>query len=527
MKKLILVSAFSLFLAASTISCQDRREKSEENVTVQSDSDFRPNFHFTPDSGWMNDPNGMFYLDGTYHLFFQHNPDDNVWGPMHWGHATSTDLIIWEEQPIAIEPDEYGTIFSGSAVVDHKNTSGLGDGTTPPVIAIFTYHDAEAADAGDDDYQTQGIAYSLDKGKTWIKYKQNPVLQNPGIRDFRDPKVGWHEEEQKWIMALAVQDRISFYSSPNLLEWEHQSDFGENMGGHGGVWECPDLFKMTVEETGEEKWVLLVSINPGGPNGGSATQYFVGDFDGGTFTPDKSIAGMKEEHDYWIDFGKDNYAGVTWSNIPESDGRDIFIGWMSNWQYANEVPTEQWRSSMTVPRNLRLKKDGDTYRILSSPVKELEKYFSGSKEVETIKVGGEPEVLASSGDFTSTVINFKIPNLQDQIYLFTFSNEVGDNLKFGYSHIDKEFFLDRGDSGLTDFNDVFGRETSTAPRLADSHTLDVEIVMDKTSIEIFYDNGKTVMTEIFFPREPYEILTADSKEDFELRDLQINQLNFN
>ncbi|MDT0687683.1 glycoside hydrolase family 32 protein [Autumnicola psychrophila] len=530
MKKLILISAFSLFSAPVLVSCQGGKENTgdkTEEVAIQSDLDFRPNFHFTPDSGWMNDPNGMFYLDGTYHLFFQHNPDDNVWGPMHWGHATSTDLITWEEQPIALEPDEHGTIFSGSAVVDHNNTSGLGDGNTPPVIAIFTYHDAEAADAGEDDFQTQGIAYSLDKGQTWTKYEQNPVLPNPGIKDFRDPKVNWYEEDQKWVMALAVQDHISFYSSPNLLEWERESDFGQNMGAHGGVWECPDLFRMTVEETGEEKWVLLVSINPGGPNGGSATQYFVGDFNGTTFTPDESLNKIGEEHDYWIDFGKDNYAGVTWSNIPETDGRDIFIGWMSNWQYANEVPTEQWRSTMTVPRNLKLKTDGDSYKIYSSPVKELDKYIVNTIEKREMQVSEGTAITTDSINLAKAHLTFDITNLEDKTYEFALLNSVGDTLKFGYDHNDKQFYVNRKNSGLTGFSETFTEKKSTATRTSKSENLPVEIILDKTSIELFYDNGETVMTEIFFPRRPFETLKVVGDDSFIIENVKINQLTLN
>ncbi|MGY5849868.1 glycoside hydrolase family 32 protein [Salegentibacter sp. F14] len=512
-------------------SCKDHETEkptSENDTVVQADEDFRPDFHFTPKSGWMNDPNGMFYLDGTYHLFFQHNPDDNVWGPMHWGHATSTDMINWEEQPIALEPDEHGTIFSGSAVVDHQNTSGLGDGETPPVIAIFTYHDAEREQEGEDDFQTQGIAYSLDAGKTWTKYEENPVLGNPGIRDFRDPKVTWYEEANKWIMSLAVQDRISFFSSPNLLDWEHESDFGQDMGGHGGVWECPDLFKMEVENTGEEKWVLLVSINPGGPNGGSATQYFVGDFDGTAFTPDESIAGMGEEHQYWLDFGKDNYAGVTWSNIPEEDGRHLFIGWMSNWQYANEVPTETWRSAMTLPRDLNLIQQEDTYRIVSTPVRELEAYRSEGILKKSVEVEDSTSLVSSLDlDLSRAEIVFEISQLQEQEYVFSLSNEIGDVLKFGYEHGKGEFFIDRSNSGLVDFNDNFADKISTAPRLSASENLKVRAIIDNMSIELFFDDGHTVMSEIFFPQQAYTNFYAKGDQKFEISNLKINQIKQN
>ncbi len=521
-----------LFVGGLTFtSCKERNVKkstSKNDTIVQSDEDFRPNFHFSPQSGWMNDPNGMFYLDGTYHLFFQHNPDDNIWGPMHWGHAISTDLINWEEQPIALEPDELGTIFSGSAVVDHENTSGLGDGKTPPVIAIYTYHDADKAETGADDFQTQGIAYSPDAGKTWEKYDKNPVLDNPGIRDFRDPKVSWDEETNKWIMALAVEDHIRFYSSSNLLDWKEESSFGKDLGGHGGVWECPDLIKMDIKNSDEEKWVLLVSINPGGPNGGSATQYFVGDFDGSTFTPDESIAEIGEDHNYWIDFGKDNYAGVTWSNIPEEDSRHLFIGWMSNWQYANEVPTETWRSTMTLPRELQLHKEDEKYLISSAPAGEIKDFRKNVLSKETLKINKTQNLVEKTEiDLSKAEISFEIPDLTEGKYEFVFSNERGDNLKFGYDHSKKEFFLNRSESGLVDFNENFGNKTSVAPRLSDAENLKVHLFIDKTSIEIFFDDGKTVMTEIFFPKTPYEKFSASDHENFSINNLNINQLNAN
>ena len=274
-------------------------------------------------------------------------------------------MIDWEEQPIALKPDEKGYIFSGSAVVDKNNSSRFGDGITPPVIAIFTYHDPKAEKEGRIDFQSQAIAFSLDEGKTWTKYKGNPVIANPDLKDFRDPKVIWDEANKQWLMALATVDKTLFYSSPNLKEWALLSNFGKGIGAHDGVWECPDLFPMKVENSDEVKWVLIQSLNPGGYNGGSGTQYFVGDFDGKKFKLDPSMENLPEKHDHWIDYGKDNYAGVTWSNIPDSDGRILFMGWMSNWLYGKEVPTETWRSAMTVARELKLRKVGDTYRIYS------------------------------------------------------------------------------------------------------------------------------------------------------------------
>ncbi|MEY2704299.1 MAG: hypothetical protein RL407_361, partial [Bacteroidota bacterium] len=248
---------------------------------------YRPGYHFSPKQGWMNDPNGLVYLDGEYHLFFQHYPDSTVWGPMHWGHAVSQDLIHWEELPIALFPDSLGYIFSGSAVYDAANTSGLGSTETPPLVALFTYHDPKGEKEGRIDFQKQGLAYSLDKGQTWQKYEGNPVLGNPGIRDFRDPKitqVAQADGKSSWVMTLAARDRVHFYESANLKEWAFLGEFGQGIGAHGGVWECPDLLSLKAPD-GSQKWVLLVSMNPGGPQKGSATQYFIGDFKQGVFTP--------------------------------------------------------------------------------------------------------------------------------------------------------------------------------------------------------------------------------------------------
>ena len=310
---------------------------SQTNVQAAKEQ-HRPQIHFTPKAHWMNDPNGMFYNKGVYHLFFQYYPGASVWGPMHWGHATSKDLMHWQEQPIALYPDSLGYIFSGSAVVDKSNTSGFGKKGQVPIVAIFTHHNMEGEKEKRNDFQNQSIAYSLDDGKTWVKYAGNPVLHNPGIVDFRDPKVMWYEAQKKWIMTLATKDRVTFYSSPNLKEWTKESEFGETLGAHGGVWECPDLF--TLYDNGKKVWALTVSINPGGPNKGSATQYFLGDFDGNRFTP-------LSTETKWIDYGTDDYAGVTWSN---TGNRKIFLGWMSNWQYATIVPTNIWRSATTIPR---------------------------------------------------------------------------------------------------------------------------------------------------------------------------------
>lgn len=457
---------------------------------------YRPQYHFTPPSQWMNDPNGMVYYESEFHLFYQHYPDSNVWGPMHWGHAVSKDLVSWEHLPIALYPDSLGYIFSGSAVVDAKNTSGLGTETNPPLVAIYTYHDAEGERAGKNDFQTQGIAYSVDKGRTWTKYENNPVLKSPGIKDFRDPKVSWYDDGKKWVMALAVQDHIRFYSSPNLLDWSLESEFGKDAGAHGGVWECPDLFPLTVEETGETKWVLLVSINPGAPNGGSGTQYFVGDFDGKAFKPDSKDS-------KWIDYGTDNYAGVTWSDVPVEDGRRVFLGWMSNWQYGQVVPTTVWRSAMTLPRNLELKKLKNGYVLHSPPVAEVEKLRAGTQNIT--KMLQSAEQVATDSLF-ELELSLRIP--EDQKFTLNFSNDAGDTARLIVQS--DGMYFDRTKSGAVDFEAGFAA-VHEAPR-PQGKVISLRIFVDVSSVEVFANEGEVVMTEIVFPKAHYSQLSLETPE---------------
>ncbi|NCA85203.1 MAG: glycoside hydrolase family 32 protein [Clostridia bacterium] len=466
----------------------------------------RLQFHFTPDSMWMNDPNGMVYYNGEYHLFYQYYPDDAVWGPMHWGHAISTDLVHWEHLPVALFPDEHGWIFSGSAVVDYKNTSGLGTAEAPALVAIFTYHNPEIEKEGRDNFQTQGLAYSTDRGRTWHKYAQNPVLDNPGIRDFRDPKVMWYQAGKKWIMTLAAQDHIAFYSSPNLIDWTAESDYGKTEGAHGGVWECPDLFPMTID--GQQKWVLLVSINPGGINGGSATQYFIGDFDGKTFINENA-----PETVLWVDWGKDNYAGVTWAGIPDEDGRRIFIGWMSNWQYATTVPTERWRSASTLPRTLLLENTNAGVRLISQPVEELKKLrlvpiqleagmISADKIVEGID---KAQPMCGELDLTVMMRNGSQFGLASEFGV-KLSNAAGEQVLIGYEPVKQQFFVDRNQSGKTDFNENFPARV-IAQRISHDETIRMRLFIDVASVELFADDGQTVMTNIFFPNLDFDTIT--------------------
>ena len=478
----------------------------------------RPQFHFTPPSMWMNDPNGMVYYDGEYHLFYQYYPDDTVWGPMHWGHAISRDLVTWQHLPIALYPDKLGYIFSGSAVVDWRNTSGLGTGGKPPLVAIFTYHDPVRAKAGTNDHEYQGIAYSNDGGRIWTKYDGNPVLANlEKEKDFRDPNVFWHAPTSRWVMTLSVHDRVEFWASKNLEDWQYLSSFGEKWGAHGGTWECPDLFPLTVSGTGETRWVLLLNLNPGGPQGGSGTQYFVGDFDGERFELDPSFAATLEEQSaVWLDWGSDDYAGVTWSDVPPADGRRIFIGWMSNWNYAQAVPTHPWRSAMTLPRTLTLHDTGSGYRVYSVPVGELAKLEAESVAIPEMKVAGTVD-LSGRVDFpvstSRVVLEFRIDNERAGQVGVVLSNGQGERYRIGFDADADAFYSDRRQAGDHAFSDRFADRLHRAPREADSDIVRLDLYFDVASAELFADSGATVITETFFPTVPFDRIALEAGGD--------------
>jgi fructan beta-fructosidase len=462
---------------------------------------YRPQIHFSPPAHWMNDPNGMVYYEGTYHLFYQYYPKGTVWGPMHWGHATSTDMINWKNQPIALYPDSLGLIFSGSAVVDYNNTGGFGKNGKPPLVAIFTHHDQAKEKDGKNDTENESLAYSNDGGKTWAKYQHNPVLKNPGISDFRDPNVMWYAPEKKWVMSLATKDRITFYSSKNLKDWKKESEFSEHNGAHGGVWECPDMFPITATD-GKKLSILIVNINPGGPQGGSATQYFVGNFDGNKFIPNHTDT-------RWVDQGSDEYAGVTWHN---TGNRRIFLGWMSNWEYATTVPTKVWRSAMTVPRELKLIKVDAGYFVASEPVTELDKLKTASVSLNNLSVKGSvslTKLLKRSDDQYKLHISSK----QLNSFSITLSNTIGEQLVIGYDKDGNSWYIDRTKAGVSDFNKDFTKRIATK-RIASGKNTDMTLVVDAASVELFADKGLTVMTSIFFPRKPYNKIVASSTGSF-------------
>ncbi|MDB5131700.1 MAG: glycoside hydrolase family 32 protein [Mucilaginibacter sp.] len=497
MKNNLRILAIQVLMLASFVC------KAQDAVQSVYKEEHRPQLHFSPKAHWINDPNGMVYFNNTYHLFYQYYPNGTIWGPMHWGHATSTDLFHWKELPIALYPDSLGYIFSGSAVADVNNTSGFGKGGKIPLIAIFTHHDPKGEKENTDKFQNQSLAYSLDEGVTWTKYNGNPVLKNPGIRDFRDPKVMWYAAEKKWVMTLATKDRITFYSAPDLKTWKKESEFGLTIGAHGGVWECPDLFPLQLG--GKTYWVLLVNLNPGGPNGGSATQYFVGQFDGKTFTP----ADTKTR---WIDYGPDEYAGVTWSN---TGVRKIFLGWMTNWSYANQVPTVAWRNAMTIPRELSLKKMNGQLLVASTPVKEI-KNIVAATPVISLNPSQVYNLPAQS--------ELKISTAQIQDIVVTFSNANGERVTVGYDKQANQYYIDRTQSGKTDFQKSF-KGRFVAPRFTSANNADITLVVDAASVELFADNGLTVMTGIYFPNATFNKVSVSGSKDLKIKLTELTSIH--
>lgn len=474
---------------------------------------FRPQFHFSPGKKWMNDPNGLVFYKGIYHLFYQYYPEDIVWGPMHWGHATSTDLIHWKHHKIALFPDKLGYIFSGSAVMDVNNTSGLGTLKNPAMIAIFTYHNMQIEKAGGINVQSQGLAYSLDEGETWLKYNENPIIANPDLKDFRDPNVFWNKETNTWNLILVAGDYAQFYTSKNLISWKLESEFGKGIGAHGGVWECPNLFKIKVENSNEEKWVLLISINPGAPNGGSGTQYFIGDFDGKNFKTNQNDT-------KWVDNGADNYAGITYNDAP--DNKRIFIGWMSNWLYARNTPTKNWRSAMTLPREISLSKINNNYVLKNSPVSQLKSQLKQDFYKDLIVLKSKQKTTLNYDNLNQSQIQFSAnaKNLK-----LVFSNDVKDSLVLNYDSTQKTFSIDRRHSGIVNFEPNFEKSihTTATPNII-SETIDYQIILDWSSIEIFLNGGVYSFTEQIFPKKPYTKLTIQSDENQEIRNISIYKI---
>ena len=465
---------------------------------------------------WMNDPNGLVFYKGEYHLFYQHNPNDIVWGPMHWGHALSQDLLTWEHLPIVMEPDEIGGIYSGSAVVDWKDTSGFFDGKEG-LIALFTHHRENG--------QVQSLAYSKDKGRTWIKYNGNPVIQNPGKQDFRDPKLFWHEDSQKWVTLIVYGDRIRFYVSQNLMDWDYTGEFGDKDGCHDGVWECPELFELHVNgDVENKKWVLKVDVG-NAYAGGSGGQYYIGHFDGKTF-----INENPPEQILWLDYSKDFYASQTWSNVlDQSTGkpRMIWIAWMNNWQYANDIPATEYRGTMSCPRELSLKNTKDGIRLFQNPISEISSLRRILRKEPVVKPYNQSIIEIEYLHEART--NFDIPEKVKALEVnccvkVNHSSEIGfrirygneDHLTVGYNKNSGNLFLDRRASGHVDFNPKFSGKFEV-PVLLESKTLHFQILTDKNSVEVFVERGRYVLSSLVFPKDritSLECYAPDGNSEF-------------
>ncbi len=441
---------------------------------------YRPEYHFTPPSHWMNDPNGMVFFEGEYHLFYQHNPSASTWGPMHWGHAISKDLINWQRLPIALYPDEQGMIFSGSAVVDWDNRAGFGE---KALVAIFTYNKNHL--------ETQNLAYSIDKGRSWTKYAGNPVIPHPEhLKDFRDPKVFWHKDH--WVMCLAAGDTILFYTSTNLKQWNQSGSFGGGYGSTTGVWETPDLFMLPLDGS-DSRWVLTVGVGNGGPAGGSGAQYFIGHFDGRKF-----ISENPRELILWADHGADYYAPQSWSDEPNS--RRIMIGWMSNWQYAKVMPTSTWRGVFSIPRELSLTQTANGIRLAHKPVLELEKLRTTHDHWQTVTIQPGSNLLDGlQGKVLEIAAEFEIASA---VKCFGFRVRVGmdEHTVINYTVEDQELSLNRIHSGKVDFHDGFAAVHSVE-LLPVNNIIRLRIFIDSSSIEVFANDGLAVLTDCIFPSE--------------------------
>jgi fructan beta-fructosidase len=483
---------------------------SPENHSVGFYSEkYRPQFHFSPERNWMNDPNGLVFYKGKYHMFYQYNPYGNKWGNMSWGHAVSEDLVHWTHLPVALRPDKLGMIFSGSAVVDKDNTSGLFKEKSGGLVAIYT-------SAGET--QQQSIAYSTDEGETWTKYEGNPVIPNPGIEDFRDPKVIWYEKEKKWVMLLAAGDHVRLYSSKNLIDWEYMSKFGENEGAHGGVWECPELFELPVNgDPHNTKWVLQVDLNPGAVAGGSGGQYFIGEFDGKRFTNDNPPDEIR-----WVDYGKDFYATQTWFN---TNNRKVWIGWMNNWEYAEFIPTHPWRGAMSLPRELTLKTiPGKGIKLIQAPVIELQAIRQKPNEWKDQRITPGQNILS---DISSNTIEIRAEFEIGSADEFGFKVRKGKNEEtiIGYDTDRNQLFVDRTNSGEDQFHEQFAGK-HTAPLHPVDNRIKLHNFVDHSSVEVFGNAGETTITDRIFPdpsSKSVELYVENG--DVQLLSLTVNELD--
>lgn len=443
---------------------------------------YRPVYHFTPERNWMNDPNGLVWYDGEYHLFFQYNPYGTDWGHISWGHAVSPDLSLWRELPVALAATDAEYVFSGSVVVDHGNTSGLGGPDRPAMVGLYTSADPVTG------RQSQSVAYSVDRGRQWKRYVDNPVLDIDS-NDFRDPKVFYYDRGDHWVMAvaLAVERVVRFYSSEDLLSWEHLSDFGP-AGSDDGVWECPDLFPLPLDDDPTRiRWVLLVSVQDGAPAGGSGMQYFVGDFDGVRFTPQEDDLCQVR----WVDHGADHYAAVSFSDAP--DNERVVLGWMSNWNYAHDVPTGAFRGSMTLPRRYGLRTVDGLPRLVQQPVapSAVPVHTSGP-----IRLVGERPVPASTAGQAFVVDAAFQAGTADRLGVLVRVGE-GERTVVGYDAVAGTIYVDRRVSGGDGLPPEFAA-VHHAPA-TEVGVVRLQIHVDACSVEVFAADGEVVLTDLIYP----------------------------
>ncbi len=462
---------------------------------------YRPQFHFSPRQHWTNDPNGLVYLDGEYHLFFQFNPLGDKWGHMSWGHAVSHDLVHWSELPVAL-PEQNGImIFTGSTVVDHKNSSGFCKGGQPCLVAIYTGHTPETKLKPA--LQTQNLAWSNDHGRTWTKYEKNPVL-NLNMSDFRDPKVLWSDQAHCWVMVVSLPNdhKVRIYHSPDLKSWTPVSDFGP-AGAVSGQWECPELFELPVtNQPRQSRWVLKIGLNPGGLQGGSGEQYFVGSFDGTHFTNENPSSTTM-----WTDYGKDCYCGLTFNNLPKSQPQAM-IAWMNNWQYANQVPTSPWRGQMTIPRKLSLRATNQGMRLIQQPANEFASLLG-----EHVTVVEQPAKQVAEKLNGSSVLKNNSYRLKTTLRIGR-ADEVGLQLsagngkaaKLGYDAKNHVLFFDRTNDTAIAFSKDFPARVS-APLTLESDLLRLDILVDRNSVEVFAGDGKVTLTNLVFPPQGASLLS--------------------
>ena len=485
-----------------------------EEPAVTSDH-LRPAYHLTPPAGWMNDPCGLIYHAGQWHLFYQYNPSIAIWGGIHWGHAVSTDLVTWTHLPPALKPDaQLGMIFTGSAVLDRDNTSGLCAGKDGCLVAIYTHA------LGKTGKEMQSIAASSDGGKTWTPHKGNPVIPNPGVKDFRDPRVLWHAGSKRWVMVLAAGDRAPIYASIDLKSWTKVGDFGPIPSlAKGAIWECPELFTLASPDGKGQRWVLKIDLNMGMGKEGSHGRYWLGSFDGEAFTVTGAAGGAR------MDWGEDFYAAQTFSEAP--DGRKVWIGWMNSWMYALMTPTSGWRGAMSIPRELSLIRQGGQDVLVQRPSPEVLKLRGGCGPILSTgesALSGESTALAGITDTALELVLELELDAATEVGVRLQTDGAGNSLVVGYDAGKAQLFVDRRKAGNTAFHANFAAK-HTAPLKLTGGKLKLRIFLDRSTLEVFANGGQAVISDTVYPNEGAQKMGLYSKGAARLKMMEVYSLN--